>query len=143
MAVFVMSLPYSDAVYIQVFPRECTETFQEGHARAFTFLGGVPTRIAYDNTKTAVAKIVGPRETYTLAQLTDAVEYALDIGIEDPDSIRLILEHRADRPTELFRLDGRPHLAGVRVEPTDVAAYASLLTAPAPLVVPEEVGVAS
>ena len=351
-AVFVMSLPYSDAVYIQVFPRECTETFQEGHARAFAFLGGVPTRIAYDNTKTAVAKIVGPREreltreflrlksyylfashfclvrrpnekghverlveyarsnflvpvpaidsldqlnaeltarcqrdqersvrgksgtvatllvedraamlplparpfearrvddvsvdslslarfdtnsysvptkyahrpvtvvasvsevrivyedrliarhprcwgreqsvfdpihylallerkpggfdfarplekwdlpecfgvlrrrleaderhgtrafirvlrlleTHSLAPLTDAVEYALDIGIEDPDSIRSVLEHRADRSTELFRLDGRPHLAGVRVPPTDVSAYASLLTAPA------------
>jgi transposase len=361
-AVFVMSLPYSDAVYIQVFPRECTETFQEGHARAFAFLGGVPTRIAYDNTKTAVAKIVGPREreltheflrltsyylfashfclvrrpnekghveklvdyarsnflvpvpavdsleqlnaeltarcqrdqersvrgkagavatlladdraamvslparpfearrtadvaadslslvrfdtnsysvpttyahrpvkvvatvsevrivyedrliarhprcwgreqslfdpihylallerkpggfdfarplekwelpecygvlrrrleaderhgtrafirvlrlleTYTLAQLTDAIEYALDMGIEDPDSIRSVLEHRADRPTELFRLDGRPHLAGVRVPPTDVSAYAALLTAPAPAA--EDVGVAS
>ena len=61
-AVFVMSLPYSDAVYCQVFPRECTETFQEGHARAFAFFGGVPSKIAYDNTKTAVAKIVGPRE---------------------------------------------------------------------------------
>jgi transposase len=361
-AVFVMSLPYADAVYIQVFPRECTETFQEGHARAFTFFGGVPTRIAYDNTKTAVAKIVGPREreltheflrlksyylfeshfclvrrpnekghveklvdyarsnflvpvpavdsleqlnaeltarcqrdqersvrgkagtvatlladdrakmlplparpfearrtadvaadsvslvrfdtnsysvptpyahrpvkvvatvsevrivyedrliarhrrcwgreqscfdpihylallerkpggfdfarplekwalpecygvlrrrleaddrhgtrafirvlrlleTYTPAQLTDAIEYALDIGIEDPDSIRSVLEHRADRPTELFRLDGRPHLVGVRVPPTDVSAYASLLTAPA--LAAEDVGVAS
>jgi transposase len=353
-AVFVMSLPYSDAVYLQVFPRECTETFQEGHARAFAFLGGVPRRIAYDNTKTAVAKIVGPREReltreflrltshylfashfclvrrpnekghveklvdygrsnflvpvptvatldelnaelaqrcrtdqgrsvrgkpgtvatllaedraamlplpsrpfearrvtdvsadslalvrfdtnsysvptayahrpvrvvatvsevrivsedrlvarhprcwgreqyffdpihylallerkpggfdfarplerwelpacygvlrrrleaddrqgtrafirvlrlleqHTLAQLTDAIEYALDLGIEDPDSVRVILEHRADRPTALFRLDGRPHLAGVRVPPTHVAAYASLLTAPAPV----------
>ena len=351
-AMFVMSLPYADAVYIQVFPRECTETFQEGHVRAFAFWGGVPTRIAYDNTKTAVKKIVGPREreltheflrlkshylfashfclvrrpnekghverlveyarsnflvpvptvgsldelnaqladrcrtdqersvrgksgtvatllvedratmqtlparpfearrvadvsvdslslarfdtnsysvptkyayrqvkvvasvsevrivyedrvvarhprcwgreqslfdpihylallerkpggfdfarplekwelpecygvlrrrleaderqgtkafirvlrlleTHTLPQLTDAIEYALDLGLEDPDSIRSILEHRADRPTELFQLDGRPHLAGVRVPPTDVSAYASLLTAPA------------
>jgi transposase len=348
-AVFVLSLPYAGAVYCQVFPRECTETFQEGHARAFAFFGGVPRRIAYDNTKTAVATIVGPREreltreflrlkshylfdshfclvrrpnekghverlveyarsnflvpvpavasletlnahlaercrqdqdrsvrgkagtvaallaedraamvplpvrrfdarrvtvaaadslslvrfdtnsysvptryahramtvvatvsevrivhedrvvarhdrcwgreqyrfdpvhylallerkpggfdvarplerwelpecygvlrrrlegddrhgtrafirvlrlleSHPLAQLTDAVEYALDIGIEDPDSIRSVLEHRADRPTELFRLDGRPHLAGVRVLPTDVAAYAALLT---------------
>jgi hypothetical protein len=346
-AVFVLSLPYSGAVYCQVFPRECTETFQEGHARAFAFFGGVPERIAYDNTKTAVAKIVGPREreltreflrlkshylfdshfclvrrpnekghverlvdyarsnflvpvpavtslealnahlaercrqdqarsvrgkgsvaaglaedraamlplparrfdarrvtiaaadslslvrfdtnsysvptryahrevtvvatvsevrivfednliarhercwgreqyhfdpvhylallerkpggfdmakplerwdlpacfgllrrrleadgrhgtrayirvlrlleAHSLAQLTDAVEYALDIGIEDPDSIRSVLEHRADRPTALFRLDGRPHLVGVRVPPTDVAAYATLL----------------
>jgi len=29
--------------------------------RAFAFFGGVPRRIAYDNTKTAVAKIVGRR----------------------------------------------------------------------------------
>jgi transposase len=60
-AVFVMSLPYADAVYCQAFPRECTEVFLEGHARAFAFLGGVPRRIAYDNTKTAVAKITGSR----------------------------------------------------------------------------------
>jgi transposase len=60
-ALFVMSLPHSDAVYCQAFPRECTETFLEGHARAFAFFGGVPKRIAYDNTKTAVAKILGSR----------------------------------------------------------------------------------
>jgi transposase len=61
-ALFVLSLPYSDAVYCQVFPRECTEVFLEGHRRAFAFLQGVPRRIAYDNTKTAVAQIVGSRE---------------------------------------------------------------------------------
>jgi hypothetical protein len=66
-------------------------------------------------------------ETHTLTELTDAVEYALDLGIEDADSIRMILEYRADRPTELFRLDGRPQLAGVRVPPTDLAAYGELL----------------
>jgi transposase len=33
-ALFVMSLPYSDAVCIQAFPRECTEAFPEGHNRA-------------------------------------------------------------------------------------------------------------
>ena len=61
-ALFVMSLPYSDAVYCQAFPRECTEVFLEGHVRAFGFFGGVPRRIAYDNAKTTVAKIVGSRE---------------------------------------------------------------------------------
>lgn len=62
MALFVLSLPYSDAVYCQVFPRECTEVFLEGHARAFAFFGGVPTRIAYDNAKTTVGAITGTRE---------------------------------------------------------------------------------
>lgn len=362
-AVFVMSLPYSDAVYCQVFPRECTETFQEGHTRAFAFFGGVPAKIAYDNTKTAVAKIVGPREreltreflrlksyylfdshfclvrrpnekghverlveyarsnflvpvptvesldalnaeltarcrrdqersvrgksgtvatllvedraamlplparpfearrvddvsvdslslarfdtnsysvptafahrpvkvigsvsevrivyedrvvarhprcwgreqslfdpihylallerkpggfdfarplanwdlpecfallrrrleaderhgtkafirvlrlleTHTLAQLTDAVAYALDLDVIDPDSIRSVLDHRAESPAELFRLDGRPHLAGIRVAVTDVSAYAALLAAPTPDAA-AELGVAS
>lgn len=57
----VMSLPYSDAFFCQAFPRECTETFQEGHVRAFDFFGGVPQRISYDNSKIAVAKIAGRR----------------------------------------------------------------------------------
>ena len=39
---FVMTLPYSDAFFCCVFPKECTETFQEGHVRAFEFFGGVP-----------------------------------------------------------------------------------------------------
>lgn len=56
-----MSLHYADAVYCQEFPRECAEVFLEGHVRAFAFFGGVPRRIAYDNTKTAVAKVVGGR----------------------------------------------------------------------------------
>lgn len=45
-ALFVMTLPYSDAVFIQAFPRECTESFQEGHVRAFAFFGGVPKSFA-------------------------------------------------------------------------------------------------
>ena len=60
-AFFVMTLPYSDAFFCCVFPRECTETFQEGHCRAFAYFGGVPTRISYDNSKIAVATIVGQR----------------------------------------------------------------------------------
>jgi hypothetical protein len=61
-ALFVMTLPYSDALFCQVFPRECTEAFLEGHRRAFEFFGGVPRRISYDNSKIAVAKITGSRK---------------------------------------------------------------------------------
>ena len=66
-------------------------------------------------------------ESYRLDQLTDAVEYALDIDIVDPDSIRVVVEHRSTTPVELFSLDGRPELARVRVETTDVSTYQSLL----------------
>ena len=58
---FVMTLPYSDAFFVRAYERECTETFWDGHVRAFAFFGGVPRRITYDNSKIAVSKIIGPR----------------------------------------------------------------------------------
>ena len=71
-------------------------------------------------------------EKFSLAQLAAAVEYALDIDVIDADSIRTIVEHRSDQPVELFTLDGRPHLAQVRVETTDVSSYQALLGEAAP-----------
>jgi len=65
---FVMSLPYSDAFYVQVFERECTESFWAGHVRAFEFFGGVPTRISYDNSRVAVSQMLAGRDR----KLTDA-----------------------------------------------------------------------
>ena len=41
-ALFVMTLPYSGAIFIQGFPRECTETFLEGHRQAFEYLRRCP-----------------------------------------------------------------------------------------------------
>lgn len=50
-AFFVMTLPYSDAIFRQVFERITTEVMWEAHCRAFEFFGGVPWRITYDNEK--------------------------------------------------------------------------------------------
>ena len=58
-AIFLMALPYSDAFFLMCTPRECTETFWEGHVRAFNFFGGVPSRISYDNSRIAVRSIIG------------------------------------------------------------------------------------
>jgi len=58
-AIFMMALPYSDAFFMMAVPRECTESFWEGHVRSFGFFGGVPTRISYDNSKIAVNSILG------------------------------------------------------------------------------------
>src|SRR4051812_20185800 len=67
-ALFVMTLPYSDAIFVCAFPRECTGAFLEGHVRAFEFSGGVPRRISYDDLRIAVARITGGRER----EVTDA-----------------------------------------------------------------------
>ena len=52
-------LPHSDDCFVQAFPAETTEAFLEAHVRAFEYFGGVPSRILYDNTKLAVARILG------------------------------------------------------------------------------------
>ena len=62
----VMSLPHSDAFFVSAYPSECTETFQQAHVAAFEYFGGVPTKIAYDNTTIAVKKVMlGPNRELT------------------------------------------------------------------------------
>jgi transposase len=56
---FVMDLPQSDDCFVMAFPAETTEAFLEGHNHAFRYFGGVPRTILYDNTKLAVARILG------------------------------------------------------------------------------------
>ena len=55
----VVDLPHSDDGFVQAFPAETTEAFCAGHNAAFDYFGGVPRRIVYDNTKLAVARILG------------------------------------------------------------------------------------
>jgi transposase len=54
-----MDLPQSDDCFAMGFPAETTEAFLEGHNHAFAYFGGVPRTILYDNTKLAVARILG------------------------------------------------------------------------------------
>ena len=59
---FVMTLPYSDAIFVQVFERISTEIYWEAHRRAFEFFDGVPIRITYDNDRALAAEILGAHE---------------------------------------------------------------------------------
>lgn len=58
---FVMWLGYSSATYVQAYPAETQEVFLAGHVAAFTFWGGVPREIWYDNLKSAVNKVLKGR----------------------------------------------------------------------------------
>lgn len=53
------SLPHSDGIFVKAYPAETAEAFCDGHVQAFSFFGGVPRSILYDNTRLAVAKILG------------------------------------------------------------------------------------
>ena len=57
----VVDLPHSDDAVVKAFPAATTEAFCDGHNAAFRYFGGVPRGIVYDNTKLAVAKILGDR----------------------------------------------------------------------------------
>ena len=56
---FAFDLPHSDVCLVVGYPAETTEAFCDAHVRAFAFFGGVPKSILYDNTKIAVARILG------------------------------------------------------------------------------------
>ena len=64
---FAYDLPHSDANFVVAYPAETTEAFCDGHVQAFAFFAnlsetgksGVPQSILYDNTKIAVARILG------------------------------------------------------------------------------------
>ena len=50
---------HEDAFFVKAYPAETTEAFCNGYNAAFAFFGGVPLSTLYDNTKIAVAKILG------------------------------------------------------------------------------------
>ena len=56
---FVLDLSHSDGCFVKAYPADTTEAFLDGHVSAFAFLGGSPQSILYDNTKLAVAKVLG------------------------------------------------------------------------------------
>jgi len=56
---FAFDLPHSDAIFVVAYPAETTEAFCDGHVQALAFFGGIPQSILYDNSKIAVARILG------------------------------------------------------------------------------------
>ena len=62
-AMAVFSMPWSNVRFCQIFPKECTETFQEAIKRAIEFIGGVPRLIKFDNSSIAAKTIVKGRCT--------------------------------------------------------------------------------
>jgi transposase len=74
---FVMDLPHSDDAFVMAFPVETSEAFAEGHNQAFSYFGGVPQSIVYDNTKIAVAKILGDGTRQRTQMFTELISHYL------------------------------------------------------------------
>lgn len=62
---FVLRLSYSGKAVHIAYSNQATESFLDGHVRAFEVLGGVPTQmIRYDNLKPAVIRVLLGRERW-------------------------------------------------------------------------------
>ncbi len=55
---FLMRLMYSGCDFAWIYERQDQVSFLDGHVRACTHFGGIPARIAYDNLRAAVVRIV-------------------------------------------------------------------------------------
>ncbi len=73
---FVMRLMYSGRDFVWLYERCDQLAFLDAHVRAFSYLGGVPRRIVYDNLTAAVKKLVG-RERELTERFTALVSHYL------------------------------------------------------------------
>jgi transposase len=55
---FLMRLMYSGRDFAWIYERQDQVSFLDGHVRAFSHCGGVPARVAYDNLRAAVVRIL-------------------------------------------------------------------------------------
>lgn len=53
-----VTFPYSNQGYLQLFPGENQECLFEGLAQIFKYVGGVPHKLWFDNTRTIVTKVM-------------------------------------------------------------------------------------
>ena len=99
---FAIDLPHSDDCFVMAFPAETSEAFLEGHLQAFAYFGGVPTSILYDNTKLAVARILGDgarQKTRAFAELQSHYATWLVEAGADPKAVQAQMRHSRSSTT--------------------------------------------
>ena len=86
--VFVMTLGWSRACYVELVRRADTAAFIQCHVNAFEYLGGVPGRCLYDNAKVVT---LGRDEDGQVEWNRRMLDFAMRVGFE----IRLCRPYRA------------------------------------------------
>jgi transposase len=74
---FLLRAMYSGRDFAWLFPRQDQTCFLEGHVRAFEHLGAVLNRLAYDNLKAAVAKLLTGSERVLAARFAALTNHYL------------------------------------------------------------------
>jgi len=78
LSVFVMVLSYSRMPFVRFGLDQKMTSFLEGHVEAFSFFGGVPKKVLYDNLKSAVLERVGDAKRFNPILLDLAAWYRFE-----------------------------------------------------------------
>jgi transposase len=115
---FLMRLMYSGRDFAWIYERQDQISFLDGHVRAFAHFDGVPTRVAYDNLRAAVVRIlVGGARTLTPRFTALASHYLLEACFcrpgEGHDKGGVEARGKAIRQQTLVPIPSGPTLAGI------------------------------
>jgi len=115
---FLMRLMYSGRDFAWIYERQDQISFLDGHVRAFAHFDGVPARVAYDNLKAAVVRIlVGGARTLTARFSAMASHYLLEACFcrpgEGHDKGGVESRGKAVRQQVLVPIPSGPTLAGI------------------------------
>ena len=114
---FLMRLMYSGRDFAWIYERQDQISFLDGHVRAFAHFEGVPARVAYDNLRAAVVRIlVGGARTLTPRFAALASHYLLEACFcrpgEGHDKGGVESRGKAVRQQALVPIPSGPTLAG-------------------------------
>ena len=115
---FLMRLMYSGRDFAWIYERQDQISFLDGHVRAFAHFEGVPARVAYDNLRAAVVRIlVGGARTLTPRFAALASHYLLEACFcrpgEGHDKGGVEARGKAVRQQALVPIPSGPTLAGI------------------------------
>ena len=115
---FLMRLMYSGRDFAWIYERQDQISFLDGHVRAFAHFEGVPARVAYDNLRAAVVRIlVGGARTLTPRFTALATHYLLEACFcrpgEGHDKGGVEARGKAVRQQALVPIPSGPTLAGI------------------------------
>ncbi len=115
---FLMRLMYSGRDFAWIYERQDQISFLDGHVRAFAHFDGVPARVAYDNLRAAVVRIlVGGGRTLTARFSAMASHYLLEACLCGPgeghDKGGVESRGKAVRQQVLVPIPSGPTLAGI------------------------------
>lgn len=115
---FLMRLMYSGRDFAWIYERQDQISFLDGHVRAFAHFEGVPARVAYDNLRAAVVRIlVGGARTLTPRFTAMASHYLLEACFcrpgEGHDKGGVEARGKAIRQQTLVPIPSGPTLAGI------------------------------